>query len=88
MAPRHQRGEQSRRVPRLTLGPQVGGEVVAFFHAREGRRRGGFAETPGAVGGDGQGGAAQDFLEDGRDGGDGGVGFEKCRVAVAGGGAF
>ena len=52
MAPRHQRRERGSRVPRQTLGPQVGGEVVAFLHASKGRRRGGPAETRGAVGGD------------------------------------
>ena len=52
MAPRQQRSELRARSSQ-TLGPQVGREMVAFLHASEGRGGGVFAETRGAVGGDG-----------------------------------
>ena len=53
VSPRHQRGELGSRVLRQTRGPQLRGEVVAFLHAGEGWGCGAFAETGGAVGGDG-----------------------------------
>lgn len=86
-APRHQGGGAPAPVAGHAFGVEVRGEDGGFLHAGEGGGGRGRAEAAGAVGGDADGGAGGDLLEDVRDGGAVGVGFEQGGVAVAGGGA-